>query len=367
MAKKHYVAYVGTYTTGTSKGIHIYDVDLAEGLLSLRKVVPVNNSSYVILSRNGRYLYSIADEGVAVFKILADGDLERINQVGIEGMRGCHLSTDLSGRYLFVGGYHDGKVTVVYTHEDGRLGDVMDGVFHRGSGALTERSFRPHVCCVRITPDSRFLLAVDSGTDQIVVYSIDADRGKLKQVDVLRMGAAVGPRSVHFSRDGKVMYVLCELSLKVRVYTYDGSGRFPEFELIQEISTIADERDPYDAACAMRLSYDGKYLFATTTEDNSVAMYRVLPDDTLERLFVLPISGAYPKDAAFFPDEKHIAVVNNASNSITTFSVDYEKRTLIMKGRPQSIDMPNCIVFCETKTAPDDLQHGTDGQEQSGS
>ena len=69
MEKERYVAYVGTYTHGSSIGIHLYDVDVEEGTLTERKVVPVNNSSYVVKSKNGKYLYSIADEGVAVFAI----------------------------------------------------------------------------------------------------------------------------------------------------------------------------------------------------------------------------------------------------------------------------------------------------------
>ena len=197
MAAGKYVAYVGTYTNGKSKGIHIYDVDVEEGLLYLRRVVPVNNSSYLIASRSGKFLYSIADEGVEVYEIAPNGDLNSINQVDIDGMRGTHLSTDYQGKYLFVAGYHDGKVTVVHTHRDGSLGSVMDGVYHRGQGAINERSFRPHVTCVRITPDNHFLCAVDEALDQVVIYQIDHRLNKLKEVDVLRMGKEVGPKSIH--------------------------------------------------------------------------------------------------------------------------------------------------------------------------
>ena len=128
------MAYVGTYTHGSSIGIHLYDIDVEEGTLSERKVVKVNNSSHICRSLNGKYLYSIADEGVEVFKVEPDGDLTPINKIGIDGMRGCYLSVDQTGKYLFVAGYHDGKVTVVHTHHDGRLGRVMDGVFHKRPG-----------------------------------------------------------------------------------------------------------------------------------------------------------------------------------------------------------------------------------------
>ena len=144
MGNKKYVAYVGTYTYGTSKGIQVYDVDVENGKLIERSEVNVSNASHTAVSKNGKYLYSIEDEGVAVFKRDENGDLVRINSVGIDGMRGCFLATDVDGRYLYVAGYHDGKVTVVHTHKDGSLGRIMDGVFHKGLGSVAERNFRPH-------------------------------------------------------------------------------------------------------------------------------------------------------------------------------------------------------------------------------
>ena len=172
MGKKKYVAYVGTYTHGTSKGIQVYDVDVENGTLTERSEVEVSNASHLAVSKNGKYLYSIEDEGVAVFERDENGDLSRINSVDINGMRGCYLATDVDGRYLYVAGYHDGKVTVVHTHKDGRLGSVMDGVFHKGLGSVAERNFRPHVNCVRPTPDNKYLCAVDNGIDQVKIYRI---------------------------------------------------------------------------------------------------------------------------------------------------------------------------------------------------
>lgn len=356
--KDAYVAYVGTYTNGSSKGIHIYDVDVEKGYLYLRKVVPVNNSSYITRSKNQQFLYSIADEGVRSYKIMPDGDLKAINEVSINGMRGCHMSVDAEGKYLFVAGYHDGKVTVIHTHKDGSLGSLMDGVFHKGIGTVNERSFRPHVCCVRPTPDNRFLCAVDNGIDQIVLYEINHTYHKLSQVDILRMGKEAGPRSIHFSRNGKFAYVLCEILNVVRVYSYKLENGYPTFELIQEVSTLSDERDPHDAASALRISYDGKYLFCSTTGDDSVACYSIHQETGyLTRLFSLPTSGRYPKDIALFPDQKHLAVVNNSEGTITTFAVNYDKRILVENGRPQHLDTPNAMVFQKIEKAPDHIRN----------
>ena len=355
MSSENYVAYVGTYTNGKSKGIHIYDVDVKEGLLLLRKVVPVSNSSYLCVSRNEKYLYSIADEGVAVFEIQEDGDLLLINAIGIDGMRGCHLSTDLTGTYLFVSGYHDGKVSVVHTHGDGHLGRLVDGVFHRGTGALVERSFRPHVTCTRVTPDNKFICAVDEALDQIVIYKLNPVSKKLNQVDILRMGGQTGPKSIHFSKDGRFAYVLCQITSKIRLYSYHvNSAGMPCFELLDEYSTLSNSRDPHDAASSMRLSYDGKYIFSSTAGDDSVACFSINQETgRLTKEFALPTAGDYPKDLALFPDQKHLAVVNNATGTITTFAINYEHKYISMKGKPKTIDTPNCILFHKIEKAPD--------------
>ena len=101
MSEKKYVAYVGSYTHGSSRqGIHVYDVDVENGTLTERSSVEVSNASHMAVSKNGKYLYSIEDEGVAVFKRDKNGDLSRINSVNIDGMRGCFLSTDVDGKYL---------------------------------------------------------------------------------------------------------------------------------------------------------------------------------------------------------------------------------------------------------------------------
>ena len=347
MANEKYVAYVGTYTQGKSIGIHIYDVDVAQGTLSERKVIPLANSSYITRSKSGKYLYSIADDGVAVFEILADGDLKYINEVDIDGMRGCYLSVDADGKYLFVAGSHDGKVTVVHTHRDGRLGSVMDGVFHRGTGSVAERNFRPRVTCVIPTPENNYLCAVDNGIDQVVIYRINKETNKLERVEIIRCRRDSGPREIVFSDNGKFVYIIYELSNEVGVYTYKDTPKGPEFEEIQMVSTLAEELDPiHDAAQSLTISPDGKYLVASTAGDNSIAMFAI-DNDTglLERKMALPVSGVYPKDMMFFPDGKHIAVVNHASNSITTFTIDYEKNVILLKGKPQTVDTPNCILI----------------------
>ena len=369
MGNKKYVAYVGTYTHGNSKGIQVYDVDVEKGTLKERSEVQVSNASHTAISKNGKFLYSIEDEGVAVFRRDENGDLTRINRVSIDGMRGCFLATDVDGKYLYVAGYHDGKVTVVHTRRDGSLGRIMDGVYHKGLGSVAERNFRPHVNCVRPTPDNKYLCAVDNGIDQVKIYRINKRQHKLELVDILRCPRESGPRIIRFSADGRFAYILFELSNEIKVYSYDGSGNTPEFELLQSISTLTkvnDEDAFHNAASGLALAPDGKHLFCTTAGENTVSMYEIDPETgLLEKKFTLPISGDYPKDLVIFPDNKHIALANHASNSITTFTVDYDKNIIVMNDKPHHIETPNCIHIWPVPDEVADLEeHHEDHDEE---
>jgi 6-phosphogluconolactonase len=348
MDKKKYVAYVGTYTHGSSEGIHLFDMDVEEGKMVERKVIPINNPSYIKLSHNGKQLYSISDEGVRSFNILPDGDLEPLNCASVDGMRGCYISTDQEDAYLFVGGWHDGKVTVLRLNEDGSVGEIADGIFHKGLGSVAERNFRPHVNCVNLTPDGKYLCAVDLGTDQIKIYKFNERNGKISLVDLLMCELNSAPRIIKFSRDGRYAYVISELKNYITVYKYDGSGKNPSFELIQTVSTLNDYHSATSAASALRFSKDGSKVLCTNAGDNTAGIFHVDKETgLLEKICILPISGDYPKAGDFFPDNRHIISLNHESNSITIFEINYEKKYFSMKGKPIPIETPNCILVSE--------------------
>ena len=68
----------------------------------------------------------------------------------------------------------------------------------------------------------------------------------------------------------------------------------------------------------------------------------------LEQVCILPISGGYPKDVDVLPDEKTLIVLCHESNYMRFFTIDYEKKVIIMKGRQLPVETPNCILISET-------------------
>lgn len=346
MATGKYVAYVGSYTHGSAKGITICDVDLEEGIFIPRREVEVKNASYLRIANSGKFLYSVSDLGITAFKILEDGDLEFMNLGSINGMRACHISVDDDDKFIFTAGYHDGKATVVRIAEDGSVGELTGEVFHKGMGSIAERNFRPHITCTRLTPDGKFLAVCDMGIDQVKIYEFNHNTGAIKLVDILRCELESAPRSILFSPDGKFAYLICQLMNCVNVYTYNSDNGMPNFELIQQIRTLGKSYNDKSAVAALRFSPDGKYLFCSNAGDNSLAFFeRNVETGKLTKKSVLPISGDYPKQICVFPDQKHIASLNHESNEITFFKIDYEEGIIIEHGKPMAVETPNCAVI----------------------
>ena len=346
MSKGKYVAYVSSYTQGDSHGIIIYDVDMKNGRFKEKDKVEITNSSYLTISHNGKFLYSITDFGVEAYTIMPDGNLELINFAPINGMRGCYVSTDYTDQYLFVAGYHDGKLTVLRLKEDGSIGEITDEIYHKGLGSMAERNFRPHINCARMTHDNKYLLVADQGMDHVNVYRFDVEKGKVKLEDIIRSEMESAPRHIKISGDGRYIYILHELKCYIDVYEYNDNDGDPTFEKIQTMELIKLTRGNTNSASAFSFSLDYNYLLSSIAGDNSVIVFDVdKKTGLLKKNFLLPVSGEYPKDAEFFPDNKFLVSLNHESNTMTFFHIDLEHGTMIMNGPDMKVNMPNCILF----------------------
>ncbi len=339
-----YVAYVGTYTHENSVGIYVYDINVEEGILTERSVAPINNPSYLTVSKDGKFLYSIADEGVASFTIDENGDLTKINQSWIGGMRGCYVETDSKHRYLFVGGYHDGRVTMMHLNDDGSIGEIADGIFHQG-GFLSQNEKRldhPKVTCVTLTPDEQYLCAVDFGLNQTKIYEIDYENGKLRLVDIIRSSLDAGARILRFSRDGRFAYIMTGEANTIEVYTYNNDNG-PSFERIQKVEAVDNPTD--NAGCTnCYFSSDDSYLFVSVDAMNGFSfLKRDAETGKLSWCGFTTSSGDYPKSLAVLPGDQLVAVLNHDTNDIRTFKMHYDENFALHKNKPVKVYKPNCI------------------------
>lgn len=90
--------------------------------------------------------------------------------------------------------------------------------------------------------------------------------------------------------------MICEHSNEILVYTYDGSGRLPEFELVQKVPTYLDNDESAKAASALKISPSGDYLYCSTAGEETVGIFKIDHETgKLTKICILPISGKYPK------------------------------------------------------------------------
>lgn len=346
MSKK-YVAYVGTYTHETSVGIYVYDVNPETGVLTEQSVAPINNPSDIIYSKDGRFLYSIADEGVASFKILPNGDLEKMNQEWIGGMRGCNLAVDSQNRFLFVAGYHDGRVSMMRLNKDGTIAGIADGIFHQGIGkSVADLPMYPHVTAVTITPDERFLCALDNGLHQLKVYEIDYNIGKLRLVDIVRCRIGCAPLRMRFSNGGHYLYIVTEMSNEILVYRYLPGDRQPEFEFVESASLLHGADDDISTGTNIKFGEDTNFLYASVDGLNAICIYKRVPETGhIEHFASNSISGDYPKSFAVLPGDKFFVSLNHDTDEMRTFTIDKETGHSLMVNKPIKIAKPNSIVI----------------------
>ncbi|MBS1563157.1 MAG: beta-propeller fold lactonase family protein, partial [Bacteroidetes bacterium] len=179
---QEFYLFVGPYTEKGSKarGIYVYRFNAYTGSLSPVSIAEgVENPSYLALSANGRYLYSVnqyhAEKPSSISAFAIDktkGQLRLLDkQPSDDGT--AYISTDSSGRWVFVGNYTAGTLAAYPVQPDGSLGPASQTIAHKGTGPNKERQDKAHVHSVVFSPDERFLFAPDLGTDQVSIYQFD--------------------------------------------------------------------------------------------------------------------------------------------------------------------------------------------------
>ena len=133
-------------------------------------------------------------------------------------------------------------------------------------------------------------------------------------------------------------------------YSYDKNSDKDRFDLVQNIFTVRRDHKSNSAAANITFDSTGKHLLCSNAGDNTVTIYKVdSKTGKLSSLNSLPISGDYPKYIRLFPDDKHLMSMNNEGNSITIFTVKYDKGLIIMNGPELKISRPNNMIIKELK------------------
>jgi 6-phosphogluconolactonase len=358
-----YRMYVGTYTTnmgfvdGKAEGIYLYQMEASSGDLSLIGVTKgIANPSYLVFHPNKRYMYAVNElndyagqpgGSVSAFSIDPQtGSLTLLNQQPTGGTSPCYVSIDHSGKYVLVANYGSGSFSVFPLGNDGKLGEATDHHQDAGTGLDPQRQEGPHAHSIRPDPANRFAIAADLGIDQLEVFSLDLEHGKILPRTPLGVAvkAGSGPRHLDFHPSGKFAYLINELNATVIVFGYDqAKGSLHE---LQTISTLPPDFQGHNQCADIHVHPSGRFVYGSNRGHDSIVVYQVDQNTGfLNYLGNEPTKGKTPRNFVLDPGGSFLFVANQDSSTIVTFRIDPDTGKLNATGKVTESPSPVCLKF----------------------
>ncbi len=356
VAKDEYFVYVGTYTRGESEGIYAYRFDAAAGkLTSVGLVGEIPEPSFLAVHPNTDYLYAVSetenydDEGsgsVSAFRIdKATGKLTLLNTVSSKGAWPCHLNLDASGKMLAVANYKSGVVASFPVNQDGSLGEAV--TVNQNSGTnITEPEQGPLSHSVDFSPDNRFLISSDAGTDQVLIFRAHPESGSIEANDpaFAKVKDGAGPRHFAFHPSGNYGYVINESGSTVTAFAYDAAaGRLTE---LQTLSTLPEDFTGRNSTAEILIHESGKFLYGSNRGHNSIAVFSVdSTDGSLTLVEHVSSGGERPRSFGIDPTGQYLFGANQGTNNIVIFRIDQQTGRLTPTGEEINVDSPVCVKY----------------------
>jgi 6-phosphogluconolactonase len=355
-----YFCYVGTYTSGgvitpekKSEGIYVLGYNSSTGELEkLSSGHDKDNPSFLTISPNGKFLYSVGEiddsRGGALSSYSINkstGELTIINTIQSGSKGPCHVSTDKTGKLLLAANYAGGASTITSINEDGSLSSEIQVVQHQGSSIDPNRQMEPHAHSINVTPNNKFALVPDLGTDKVMIYKIDHDDNKLLPNDPSfgKTDPGMGPRHLEFHPNGKVLYVINEMGATITSFDFDQSSG--ELDPIQTISTVPD-LEKMKSCADIHISSNGKFLYGSNRGHSNLAIFSVSEDGrNLTNSGYQSTLGETPRNFSIDPLGNYLLAANQDSGDIFTFKINQEDGTLEPTGAKIDIPYAVCIKF----------------------
>lgn len=347
-----YYLIIGTYTNESkTNGIHVYTFNTRTGDFQSKSVTTgITNPSYLAISRDRRNIYSVSEagegKGVNAYSFdLATGKLSLLNTGSAGGNGPCYISVDDKKRWVFTGNYGGGSLSATRLNPDGSLSKETQVIQHEGSSVNTSRQDKPHVHAVILSPDNRYLLVPDLGTDKVNVYNFKPDASQPLTPASVPFGTANpggGPRHLAFHPNGKFAYLVLEMEGAVTAYKYSNGKLDP----LQRITMLADGFSGKVGAADIHVSPDGKFLYASNRgEANDIVIYSIGEDGKLTYAGRQAEGIDTPRNFVIDPTGNFVLVGNQNSNNVSVFRRDAKTGLLSSTGKLIQVDKPVCLKF----------------------
>lgn len=348
------VLLVGTYDSPKSDGIYIFDFNEANGTAKQIGHVKISNPSYLTVSPDKKFVFTVNEnankngEGGEVTSFSVDKkkrSLSKMNTQSSEGNHPCYITIDKTARWIVTGNYSTGNAALLEVNKNGFLSKARQVIQHEGRGSDTSRQKSPHVHATVFSKNNKNLYVTDLGTDKIMCYNFDANRGKISPaiVPFIKVEDGVGPRHLVLSANEKFSYLLTELKGEIVVFESEKSN----WKAIQAISSLPLNFTGVAGSADIHISNDGNFLYASNRgESNTIAIFII--NKTTGQLSLIghqPTLGLAPRNFNFDPSGKYLLVANQNSNEIVVFKIDKQSGLLTDTGNRIEVGKPVCLKW----------------------
>ena len=253
-----------------------------------------------------------------------------------------------SGNFLLTAEYGAGTVCVYPLGDVGNLGECVQVIEHKGPASeVHARQKAPHPHWVGFSPDGRFAYVPDSGMDTIEIYLVVDEAPALSKVGAVKTVPGGGPRHMRFSKDGKFVYLLNELTVTISVFAHD--EQTGQLTFLREIANLTDREKavaPINTGSEILVSDCGKFVYMGNRGHNSVSTFKVGANSgMLERIDLDLIQGDWPRNINLSPDGKWLLAAGQRSGTVSVFSVDKDNGELEYESQIEDIPGVSCILF----------------------
>lgn len=275
---------VGCYMKPDEEGVRMYrfdgqtaDVDYPCGLRG------ISNPAFLTSDSTGNRIYAIGDDegkSSTANALLFDkesGLLSLLNSQSTDGELPIYITLSPKEYFVLTANYKGGSITVFSQDKKGKLQRDTKIIRFAGNGPNKKRQEQSHLHCVTFTPDGKFLLATDLGTDCIYLFPIGKrpEAGKAhslldeSRVVRIQMDSGSGPRHICFHPNGRFAYLISELSGKITVFSYN-EGK------LERLQTIVCDPFVAEGNADIHVSSDGKFLYASKRlKEDGIIVYSI--------------------------------------------------------------------------------------------
>ncbi|NNU62846.1 lactonase family protein [Ochrobactrum soli] len=329
-------------------GISFLDFDPETGEFSaVADHTDIRNPTYLALSGDKRRLYAVEElaekdgADIIVFEREAT-TLTAVARVPAHGDWPCHVSLDKTERRLFISNYLNGTFVTYALDDDGRPQPGELTIQRTGTGANPERQEGPHVHQGVATPDGRYVMLCDAGTDEIARHALSGSLIDPEPDIVIKTDGGSLPRHLAFAPDGKRFFVVHELGCSVRSYAYGPD----DIQFLTKASTLPQGWSGDSNCATIRAHPNGKFVYASNRAHDSIVVFDVSgPADTLLPTSWHSTRGQIPRDFNIDPTGRFLIAANQDGHSLSALSIDAETGALTPLGEHYAIGSPVCVLF----------------------